>query len=307
MKRKGWFIPILFFILSITGLVFYQKRQDSESFATPTTLPPILWSESSRAIHKITFEEGQNNIEVVRESDFWRLHQPLNTPADNLLIYKILLSFREPSLTEVIEVNPLHLNDYGIHDFSPRITIYTTDQEVYELIRGDLSDSSHYYVYSPMAHTIYTMSKYHFDILQTDISAWRDKSLLSFDKENIASITLDIAQNTYKITPSTKDSEIIFEAEGLDEKTLNQFIDFLQVCKINHFITDLADPHLLKSYGFDSPSLRVLITLKSGEQLHILIGNILKQENICYTIINHSKSILAIPYFNLENLKSKNT
>ncbi|WP_070000028.1 DUF4340 domain-containing protein [Cellulosilyticum sp. I15G10I2] len=306
MKRKGWLVPILFFFISLTGLIFYQKRQDSRSFAAPTSLPPILWSESSVNINKIQFSESGHQIEVLRIADDWELSQPLAARADHSLIYSILLNFKQPSLTEVIDIDPVNLKNYGIDDFSGRITLYTKDNHTYELMRGTLADPSNYYVYSPMAHTIYTMPKSAFNNINTDLAIWRDKHLLNFDKKDIDYITLTYKENTYTLLPTQADQTTLFESEGLDTEVLNNLIDFFEICKVKNFITDIASPNLLRAYGFDTPTLSAEITLKSGEVLTAVIGNVIKEENICYIVVNGSNSIVTIPYFDLSLLKIEN-
>ncbi len=303
MKRRGWLIPILFFCISITGLIFYQKRQDSHSFAAATNLPPILWSESSVNINKILFSEAGHEIEALKILDDWELSRPVSTKADNLLIYNILLAFKQPALNEVIDTDPSNLQDYGIDSFSPTLTLYTKDNHIYELMRGKVADDSSYYVYSPMAHTIYTMPKSAFENIHTDFALWRDKNLLDLDKKDIDNITLTYQENIYTLSSFQTALDISFRTDALDEKVLNNLIDFLAASKVNNFITDSADTALLRAYGFNAPLLKVEIALKSGKILTAVIGHTVKEENLCYMVANDSKSIMTIPYFDLSGLQ----
>lgn len=302
MKRKGWFIPILIFFISITGLIFYQKRQDSHSFAGTTNLPPILWSESSTNINKIVFSENGHEIQALRKNNEWELIKPLSSKADNLFIYNIIVAFKEPAFTQTIDPDPKNLADYGIDSFSPHIELYTINNHTYELTRGKLADAQHYYIYSPMSNTVYTMSKSAFENLHTDLLGWRNKDLLSFKKKDVKKIELSYNNNFYTLLPFKSSSDVVFKTEGLEEKKLNKLIDFLEASTVKEFITDTADSALLNAYGFNTPSLKLTITLNSGEALTASIGNMLKAENLCYAVINHSSSISTIPYFDLSGL-----
>ncbi|MDF2615123.1 MAG: hypothetical protein K0S71_2909 [Clostridia bacterium] len=302
MKRKGWFIPILIFFISISGLVFYQKRQDAHSYAAQANLPPILWSESPADINQVIFSEYGHEVQALRSSRDWELSKPISSKADNLFIYNIILSFKEPSFDTVIDIDPVNLRDYGIDELSPTLKLYTKDNESYELIRGNFADALHYYVYSPMSNTIYTMQKSAFENIHSDLTMWRDKDLLAFNKKDIQNIELTYNNVLHTITPTRLADSVSFKSETLDEKTLNHLVDFLESCTIKDFITDTADSSLLNAYGFSTPDLKVKIALKSGQSLVTVIGKSLKEENLCYVVINHSSSIATIPYFDLSQL-----
>ena len=303
MKRKGWFIPILVFFISISGLIFYQKRQDAHSFAAATSLPPILWSETSANINKIIFSEAGQEIEVIRSSADWELSKPITGKADNLFIHNIILSFKEPALVKVIDTEPTQLTDYGIDTFSPNLKLYTKDAHVYELVRGIPADAFNDYVYSPMSNTVYTMPQTAFESIHTRLASWRDKSLLSFNQSDIEKIDLIYNSTAYTIIPANDAGDIRFTAEGLEEGVLNRLIDFLQISTIKDFITDKADPQLLSAYGFDNPTVKVKISLKNSRILMLTIGNSIKSENLSYAQINLSGNIVTMPYFDLSGLK----
>ncbi|MDF2878125.1 MAG: hypothetical protein K0S30_1221 [Clostridia bacterium] len=307
MKRKGWFIPILVFFISISGLIFYQKRQDAHSFAAATSLPPILWSETSSNINKIIFSEGGQEIEVIRSSQDWELSKPIIEKADNLFIHNIISSFKEPALVEVIDIEPTQLQNYGIDAFSPTVKLYTKDTHVYELIRGIPADAFNDYVYSPMSNTVYTMPQTAFKTLPTRLASWRDKSLLAFDQSDVEKIDLIYNNTAYTLTPVTNSLDIRFKADGLEEDVLNRLIDFLQISTIKDFITDQADSKLLTAYGFDNPTVKVKIFLKNSDILMLTIGNSIKTENLSYAQTNLSGNIVTMPYFDLSGLKTLST
>ena len=146
MKRKGWFIPILVFVLSFSILFFYQKFQNPVSLATTTELSPILWSKASADIHKVIYSSGGKQIEVVRQNDKWVLSHLNNQYADDLYIYSILENFSQPVFEKVIEINPTNLDLYGIDEDSPTLTLYDADDHEYTLIKGNARDDLTDYV-----------------------------------------------------------------------------------------------------------------------------------------------------------------
>ncbi len=303
MKRRGWLIPILFFFISITGLLFYQKDQYTHSFAVPTHLPPILWSETPVNITRIYLSEKGQQIEAAIDSGDWVLTSPIAARADSSLIYHIIQTFKEPQLTKVVDTDPENLSEYGIDETSFNLKLYTKDNHIHELIRGSLADGSYYYVYAPMSNTIYTMPISTFDNFHAELNVWRDKSLVYIKEKDIEKIELAYEDTYYTLYPAQTIDGPVFKDDRLDEKALKNLIGFLTTCKVKHFITDTADSNLLKAYGFNTPHLTAKIFLKSGKAQIITVGNITKEENLCYVVTSYSNSIFAIPYFDFSALK----
>lgn len=302
MKRKGWLIPILVFFISIGFLFFYQKIQNTDSFADTTTMPPILWSESSSDITKVIFKQASHKIEVSRSGDEWFLSTPLTDKADALYVYNVISAFTEPMFEQVIEISPTNLTNYGIDELSTTITLYDQDQHEYVLIKGNSVNELSDYVYSPMSDTVYTMPKTAFQNISTDITKWRNKELLSFNKSDVKKINISYNNNSYVLLPTVENGNISFSNPKLQSNFISSFISLLETAKIQNFVTDEADATILDAYGFSNPSLKTTIYLKSGSTLSLTFGSTLKDENICYIKRGESSSIVTIPYLDLSSL-----
>ncbi|MBU3803233.1 MAG: DUF4340 domain-containing protein [Candidatus Cellulosilyticum pullistercoris] len=297
MKRKGWLIPILVFVLSFSILFFYQKSQSNVSLATTTELPPILWSKTPTAINKVTYSIGGKQIEVTRQNDKWVLSNLNNKHADDLYIYSILENFTQPIFEEVIEINPASLTQYGIDETCPKLTLYDHDGNEYTLIKGDAIDNLTDYVYAPLSNTVYSMQNTNFTSLKSEETDWLNKQLLDFDLANVTKISFSYKSIQATLTPSLVDNEVTFTSNNINDLLAAEFVHFLQTSKIEQFITDNAPDHVLNVYGFSAPSLKCTIYLNTGTTLSLTIGNINEDENICYATVNESNNIVAIPYF----------
>lgn len=304
MKRKGWLVPILVFLLSFSILFFYQKSQDTVSLATTTELPPILWSKVSTDISKVTYSNGGKQIEATRQNDKWVLSNLNNKYADDLYIYSILENFTQPVFEKVLEINPTDLTKYGIDENCPTLTLYDLDGNEYTLIKGDAIDTLTDYVYAPLSNTVYSMQTTKFASLKSNETDWLNKQLLDFDLSNVTKISFSYKSIQATLTPSLVNNEIVFTSNNINDSLAAEFVHFLQTSKIEQFITDNAPDHVLNVYGFSAPSLKCTIYLNTGDTLSLTIGNINEDENICYAIINDSTNIVAIPFFDFSQFSS---
>lgn len=307
MKRKGWLIPILVFVVSFVSLIFYQKRQDINTFADTTNMTPILWSESAADITKVIYKHSGQQIVASREDDNWFISEPIKAQGDALYIYNVISAFKSPLFEEMVEVSPANPESYGIDELSSSITLYDKEGHEYVLIKGNAANSLSDYIYAPISDTVYTMPQTAFSALKSDINNWRNKELLSFNKNDLTEVTLTLGGQSYTITPEKimtgQQTQIFFAAQNLNPTTTNNFVSYLETSKIQKFITDSPDSAILEAYGFNKPSLKVKLKLSDGSSLGLTIGNVIKDENMCYAKCDDSNSIFGITYFDLSNLK----
>lgn len=305
MKRKGWVIPILVFIFSLSALFFYQRNQTPISLASTTDIPPILWSKSPSDINKITYSYGSKTITTTYKDSSWILPDFYNQKADDLYIYNILNNFSEPIFNEVIEVSPNDLSQYGIDESCPTLSLYDTEGNEYTLTQGNTIDDVSSYVYAPLSNTVYSMNTSIFANLKISEIEWLNKQLLTFKAEDVSKITFSYKSLQATLMPTLSDNGMItFTSNNMNDTLAAEFVHFLQSSEIEKFITTQANDHVLNIYGFNSPSLECSIYLNSGNTLSLTIGNINEDENICYAMVNHNKSIVAIPYFDFSQFSA---
>lgn len=308
MKRKGWLIPILVFILSFSILFFYQnKERTTVSLATTTELPPILWSLVPTDINKVTYTYADTQIETVRQDNIWVLSNLDNKHADDLYIYSIIGNFVQPVFEEVIELSPGDLTKYGITEASPSLSLYDNENNEYTLIKGNSINETTDYVYAPLSNTVYAMKASNFASLKNNLLDWRNKQLLDFNLSEVAKISFSYKSIQATLTPSSTEDDpdkVVFTSNNINDSLAAEFVNFLQNSKIQQFITDNATDHVLDVYGFKNPSLQCTIYLNTGTTYSLVIGNISKDENICYAMVNDNNSIVAIPYFDFSQFSS---
>lgn len=300
MKRKGWFVPIIVFFICMGFLFAYQQNQFSSSHATPSDMPPILWSTTPDAIKKIIVKENGKTIEAVKKDLDWKLVSDTYTNANDFYILTILSNFKEPKLLSVVTSDNSNLAEYGIDQFSKTIILYDENDNAYELICGDLASSNSYYVYSPFSGSVYTISKETFDAITSHPLDWRDLNYLYFDKKSTSkiSITYQGEDHIIEAIPSANNN-VTFTSTTLSKESVDAFILFLESTRIKGFITDSATENVLSTYGFDNPIFKIAIANTDGKITTINIGSMSVEENLGYITLNSGKAIFAIPYCNI--------
>lgn len=300
VKRKGWFVPIIVFFICMGFLFMYQQNQFAASHATPSDMPPILWSTTPDAINKITVKENGKKIEAIKKDFDWKLVSDTYTNANDFYILTILSNFKEPNLLSVVTSDNTALKEYGIDQFSKTIILCDKDNNAYELVCGKEATPTSYYVYSPFSGSVYTIAKEAFDKITSHPLDWRDLNYLYFDKNATTKITITYegTEHTISATPA-QDNKITFTSKTLSKESINAFILFLESTRIKDFITDNATQNVLSTYGFDNPVLKIAIHNKDMQVTNINIGSMVIEENLGYVTLNSGKAIFAIPYFNL--------
>lgn len=304
MKRKSWLIPILVFIFSFSILFFYQKEHNTVSLAHTTELTPILWSLASTDVNKVVYFHAGSQIEASRQDNIWVLSNLNNKHADDLYIYTTIGDFVQPVFSKVIESSPRDLMKYGIDDSSTFLSLFDFEGTEYTLVKGNAIDSLTTYVYAPLSDTVYAMDAAPFANLRNNEADWRSKQLLDFNSSDVAKISFSYKSIDATLLPTEQDGEIVFTSSNINDLLASEFVHFLETSKIQQFITDNAPEHVLSVYGFNNPSLKCTIYLKSGSSISLVIGNISKEENICYATVNGSSNIVAIPYFDFSQFSS---
>ncbi len=144
-----------------------------------------------------------------------------------------------------------------------------------------------------------------FSDLKVCESEWLNKQLLSFDRKDVAKISFSYKSLQVLLTPTiSAKNEITFTSNNINDNLAAEFVHFLETSRIEQFIADNANTHVLNVYGFSNPSLKCTIYLTTGNTITLTIGNINESENICYAMVNQNNSIVSIPFFDFSEFSA---
>lgn len=263
MKRKGWFIPILVFFVCTWFLIMYEQSTNEPYLAQTSNLAQLPWDKEISDIQEIHFSSHSSSFTAKRVNDEWSITSPIQSIADPTYIYDVISKFVSPGLIHTIETDVNDPSTYGIYDYSPTISLIDQNGAQYTLVAGKSADETTYYAYSPLTKCIYTIKKEIFDFLSTDLSNWRSKDYIHFNKETTSKVEFITPTKSYIISNSTPNGSS-FTSTELTPKEIDNFITFLASSKIEQFIIDGAPSNIILSYGFDNPNMKLKIYDKSG-------------------------------------------
>jgi hypothetical protein len=142
-------------------------------------------------VRSIALVTSESSIEVVRDGDRWRIDKPNSLAADSTEIRALLSSLRGVRAEDFIDA-PTSLADYGLESPRERIAVVVgKDNARKELwIGAEKADKSGNVLYVKPAEgdTVYAVGSWNWTSLNKDVSALRDKTVLSFDVEKLAAI-----------------------------------------------------------------------------------------------------------------------
>ncbi|MGL4738467.1 MAG: DUF4340 domain-containing protein [Cellulosilyticaceae bacterium] len=304
MIKRGWVTPILVSIICIVMLLSYQSKQLGQSHARHSNLPQIPWEKERNEILELHIASGSQTISIKRGTDAWMMTSPVTSYVDATYLYDALSFVLKPPISSTIASPVTDVKSFGIDAYSKSVSIIDNDGKKYELICGSEADSSSYYAYEPLSHTIYTIDKNAFDKMSTVVDDWREKRYIQYDANTLATIKLKVGPQEHLITKTLIEEKQVWTSSTLSETFVTELQGFLKTTRISQFIVDGASPEIVKSYGFDEPSFSlVLIDAQGSKQIFdFKLGQ--ANSKSCYVLDRNSRNIYTIPYFELHRLKT---
>ena len=251
------------------GSHYYSKLGSSaEVFMSPTGFARTFRKEANDLRDKtvLRFEQGDiDRIEIngsnprslVREGDSWSLLTPIETAADSAEVSTFLgavgfarargfgeegadtseMGFDEPSL-EVI-----------LHDSA-------ADSNHVLLIGGQPEDEpEQYFAKDASRDTVFIVDSDIMEKAERGLFDWRDKTLASFDRDDVVSIRLEKADDSLELRKSGEDW--LLPDEGRAQWTkVSAMLNALEFERATEIIDS---PGPLGGYGLASPRLRVVL------------------------------------------------
>ncbi len=142
-------------------------------------------------VQQVEITTPQSTIHLARQGDGWALDKPLTAKADAAEVTSFLSSLRGARAEEFVD-EPAALGEYGLDAPRQKVAVLTGK----ELARKELwigaeqaKDSKNVlWVKRPDANVVYGVGTWTWNGLNKQAVAFRDKTVLSFDVANVASI-----------------------------------------------------------------------------------------------------------------------
>jgi hypothetical protein len=256
-----------------------------------------------------TLEVTKNKVTTVlkKEGDTYKIVKPMAYPADKDAAKLAFESLTKVDFGNIVSDQKSRQAEFELGDDGLRVTIKKGETVVADLRMGKTTNQMTM-VRVEGKDEVWSTSgilKYQFD---KDTTAWRDKSITTFEEKDAEKLQLT-AKNGTKIVlskPAARDAgpapewqvvESSVKVEPFDKSVASGVASQLAAWKANEFADD-AKP---AETGLDTPELTVTVTLKNGKQQTGIIGNKKGAED-WYVKSADSPQVFLVKKFNLDRL-----
>ncbi len=225
------------------------------------------------AVKQLALKGSQGDFALSKKGDVWFIDQPKYYRADQAEVQGILSIIRSISAQDFIEESPSELKKYGLDKPRLRVTVFMGEQEGAREIRfgNKREGKEEVYLVADSKGTVYAVHESVLKQLEKDLTALRDKEILSFRQDQVAKAQIFTPKESVALVKGEKEK---WRVEGPKKGKAKQgavpdYLTFLNHLKAKGFADDEAKD--LKKYGLDSPSLKISIVDKNGKNLGTLL------------------------------------
>lgn len=247
------------------------------------------------------------NVEALRQGDKdWVLKTPINSKGDKDKIEEVLNKFRNARAKEFVDEKPESLKPYGLDNPQAKLTVWLGNEKALKalLIGKKDEEKKGYYAKLKEAEGMFLVEETLLADIPSDIFDWRDKSLLSFERDDVHRILIRFAGEATEIKRKKKDAWRMIKPLKVDADRweISSLLSDIEYAKSTAFI----DPPLKQDsyYGFDTPALELSLWLKGSKHpLSITVGEKKGEDEEYFVRSTQNQSIALVKAEALEKLK----
>lgn len=306
MKTRSLLVASGLLFLMLGALSFLQKkvpgteRREKES----RRLSEISLREATQV--ELTGPKGSFVFAKKGEGD-WRIEKPLATQADSTVVGKLLSDVQFMERLQTLPRGQVHegmLQTFGLGQPIRTLVVRTKEGEwkievgretpvsggVYCRVRGSRGPEE-----------IAVVEKHLAEVLDQDLSAWREKRILPLVVPDVQELLLH--QGTLEVEIKKKDGEwaMLKPVEApADPSAVASVLGEISALKASSFVSDSGGD--LALYGLNAPSLAVEVkTAKTNRVLQIGLGDP-KQTNLVFARVADEPSVFLLPRTSVDSL-----
>ena len=302
-----------------TGLYLYAKKGDSNEVLLVNSVArsyvkkevydlrdkTILPFQLER-VKQFRYRTAQQDVICERTGENqWNLVQPLKTKADYDKIESFLGRLIDAKAKEFVEEEPKDLGQYQLAPPEREFTFWLGEEKAQTmlLIGKKNEDKKSYYAQGGQSKVVVLIEEEVFNDLPEAIDGWRDKTLISFDRDKLTKINLTHGKQLIALQKKGDQWEL---TEPLKTKAENWGVESLTIdlqgTKAEGFIDHPDKPE--SWYGFDKPQLEVSLWLEGEETPQkVVIGKQEEDKTTHYARSSQSPTIYLVKTEDVDKLK----
>jgi Domain of unknown function (DUF4340) len=228
-----------------------------------------VFSFSSKEVIGLTIRyPNTEEISLTKDHDGkWRMKRPMETAANDAVIYKIIGLTDSLEFKRVVEEKPSDLHAFGLDPPQSEVTLKFPDHEERLLIGENAPASSAYYVKKGQEPRVLLVDHQMGDLKHSleeerSVKAWRRKEIAELTSDRLETIRLDYRNKAITLTKEGKEWRIREPIRALaDRLAVNGLVQTISGLTAEDYIDDEKTQEERK-FG---PS-RLILTLKGGSQ-----------------------------------------
>ena len=225
------------------------------------------------AVKQLVLKGAKSEFTLNKKGEIWFIDGPNSYRADQTEIKGMLSAIRNMSAQDFVEESPPELKKYGLDKPRLKVAVFMGEQEGHrEILFGNKrEEKDEVYLVSDPKGTVYTVHESVLKQLEKDLTALREKEILSVRLDQAARLQITSPKETLALAKGEK-GEWRVEAPKKGKAKQGVVADYLTLLshlRAKGFADDEAKD--LKKYGLDSPSLKISVAEKDGKNLGTLL------------------------------------
>jgi hypothetical protein len=209
-------------------------------------------------VRKIVLERPEEKIVLAKKDDQWQIDEPASYAADSSTVQTFLSSLRSMRATDFPQGE--NLSDYGLDNPGLKLTLFVgKDEDEKAILVAKDKEGDKTYVKGATRPTIYEVGSWVYTDLDKKLNDFRDKTLLSFEKEAVTLVKVDRHDGAgFTLKLSGENAWTVENVQGeVQQNRLDQYVSDLRDLKGYEILADA--PEDLAAYGLDAPRLTITV------------------------------------------------
>jgi hypothetical protein len=239
----------------------------------------ILLDYTVSDVTDFTLETEHDSFVVSRTEDGWMIEEPEELTGDKTAIDDLLFEFKSLLFDEVVEKPTVDAGRYGMSD--PRVSLHVVYEQEGEgereadLIFGAEDDEGVYVrVIREDTDFVALVSPEEPSVFYPTLFDLKDKSLLTFEPEDVERVVIGWEGDTYEIEKKTREWEMTSPEENDVTPELMMYL-LLGISDLAYYDVVYDTTENLEPFGLDDPVISISLFDAEDEELgEILLGDV---------------------------------
>lgn len=269
-------IAVVVLILLAGGTILLKmpsKQTDDNNTATATAAPTYdICKEDAANVKSVSVNSAEFQMEFSKaEEDKWTVNGLPTGEVDTTKTRSAVESVIGMSSSEKIAESASDLEQYGLANPETTVTVNKTDGTADKIYIGSKSPVNGSYFVKNDTDAVYTISSYKVEQLKNPVSYYTEFSRFTIkDASEIHGITIERSDVTIKLSEGEATENQVYSnwimTSPINTQASSDYISnsILQ----NMTEINLSAPLESGNYGFDKPSAKIILNMKTDENEH---------------------------------------